>query len=90
MTFLFIFSVLITILTFGKGKVKVLNIAGNYGKMLTVRDGYLICPRCRRNKRLMKINPDTEATRVVAYCRDCKTENIVDIYRGQCYESRSQ
>ena len=58
--------------------------------MLTVRDGYLICPNCRRNKRLMKINPDTVAHRVVAFCRDCKTENIVDINRGQCFESRSQ
>ena len=63
---------------------------GEYGKMLIVRDGYLICPNCRRNKRLMKINPDTVAHRVVAFCRDCKTENIVDINRGQCFESRSQ
>lgn len=60
------------------------------GRMLTVKDGYLICPNCRRNKRLMKVNPDTRATRVVAFCRDCKTENIVDIDQGQCYESRSQ
>lgn len=61
-----------------------------HGRMLTVKDGYLVCPNCRRNKRLMKINPDTVATKVVAFCRDCKTENIVDIDRGQCYESRSQ
>lgn len=61
-----------------------------HGKMLAVKDGYLMCPHCRRNKRLMKINPDTVATRVVAFCRDCKTENIVDIDRGQCFESRSQ
>lgn len=61
-----------------------------HGKLLTVKDGYLQCPNCRRNKRLMKINPDTVATRVVAFCRDCKVENIVDIDRGQCYESRSQ
>lgn len=63
---------------------------GNHGRILTVKEGYLVCPNCRRNKRLMKINPDTVATRVVAFCRDCKTENIVDIDRGQCYESRSQ
>lgn len=61
-----------------------------HGRMLTVKDGYLVCPNCRRNKRLMKINPDTSATRVVAFCRGCKNENIVDIDRGQCYESRSQ
>lgn len=61
-----------------------------HGKMLTVKGGYLVCPTCRRNKRLMKINPDTVATRAVVYCRDCKTEHIVDIERGQCFESRSQ
>ena len=38
----------------------------------------------------MRIRPSTVATGVVAYCRDCKSENIVDIERGQCYESRSQ
>ena len=62
----------------------------NHGKLLTVKDGYLVCPICRRNKRVMRINPDTVATRVVAYCRDCNTESIVDIDRGQCFESRSQ
>lgn len=64
--------------------------AVNHGKMLTVKDGYLICPNCRQNKRLMKINPDTEAHNVVAFCRACKTENIVDIEQGQCFKSRSQ
>lgn len=59
-------------------------------RMLAVRDSYLVCPRCRRNKRLMKINPDTVAHHVVAYCRDCKTEIILDIDKGQCFESRSQ
>lgn len=61
-----------------------------HGRMLAVKDGWLTCPNCRRNKRLMKINPDTVASRAVAYCRDCKTEHIVDIDRGQCFESRSQ
>lgn len=61
-----------------------------YGKMLAVKDGYLICPNCRRNKRLMKIDPDTEAVNLIAYCRNCKTENYVDIHQGQCFESRSR
>ena len=67
-----------------------LNGQAKHGKMLTVRNGYVECPICRRNKRLMKINPDTVASRVVAYCRDCKNENILDIDKGQCFESRSQ
>lgn len=56
--------------------------------MLTVRDGYLVCPTCRRNKRLMKINPDAAAERITVYCRDCKTEHKIDIENGRCFESR--
>ena len=59
-------------------------------KLLTVKDGYLVCPRCRRNKRVMKISPDTVAVNVIAYCRDCKTELQINIDTGQCYESRSR
>ncbi len=62
----------------------------NHDIMLTVRQGYLVCPHCRRNKRLIQIQPDTYAERLRVYCRDCKTETIVDIDQGQCFESRSQ
>lgn len=61
-----------------------------HGKMLTVRNGYLICPRCRRNKQLYKIHPGDEAKRVTLYCRDCKQEIPIIIDQGQCFESRSQ
>lgn len=61
----------------------------NCGKLLTVEDGYLKCPVCR-HKRIMRIPPGATATGVVAYCRFCKTENIIDIDKGQCYESRSR
>lgn len=64
--------------------------AEKHGKMLTVRDGWLVCPTCRRNKQLMKIRPDTVAKQLVVYCRDCKTEHILDIEAGQCFESRSR
>lgn len=60
------------------------------GKMLTVKNGFLVCPNCRRNKRLIQVQPDTRAERLRIYCRDCKTEIIVDIDRGQCFESRGQ
>ena len=60
------------------------------GKMLTVRDGWVACPTCRRNRRLLQVKPDTEARNLVVFCRDCKTEHIVDIVEGQCFESRSR
>lgn len=58
--------------------------------MLLVKDGYVVCPTCKRNKRLLKIGPETKASDLVVYCRDCKTEHVVNIERGQCFESRSQ
>ena len=58
--------------------------------LYTVKDGYLTCPTCRRNKRLLKIEADTSAHRLTVFCRDCKTEHKIDIEQGQCFESRSQ
>lgn len=62
----------------------------NYGKMLTVSSGWLWCPVCHRNKRVMRIRPDTNGTRVPAYCRDCKAELLLDIIEGECFESRGR
>ena len=61
-----------------------------HGKILTVRDGFLVCPTCKRNRQVMRIPSYTSASRVIAYCRSCKTEHEIDIDKGQCYESRSQ
>lgn len=58
--------------------------------MLVIKNGYLICPVCRRNKQLYKINPQDEAEQITLYCRDCKHEVKVKISKGQCFESRSQ
>lgn len=44
-----------------------------------VRDGWIQCPVCRRNKRLLRITASTCATALPVYCRDCKHEIIVDI-----------
>ncbi len=60
-----------------------------HGKMLTVRNGWLTCHRCG-NKRLMKIRPDTQGSRLIAYCRMCKNEILIDVYRGACFESQGQ
>ena len=57
---------------------------------LVVKDGWVACPVCRRNKRLLKIGPETEAHGLPVYCRDCKTELILNIAKGQSVERRSQ
>ncbi len=67
-----------------------MQVTDQHGKILTVRNGYLICPNCRRNRRLMKILPDAHAQQVVAYCHDCKTESILHITKGQSLEGRNR
>lgn len=60
------------------------------GRMLTVEDGWLVCPFCKLNRRVMKIDPDTVAMRLPAYCRSCKREFRVDIQKGQSFKSQSR
>lgn len=60
------------------------------GKLLPMRNGFLICPYCRRNKKLMRIPPKSEGRGLVAWCKDCRREVKFDIFAGQSFESRSQ
>lgn len=55
-----------------------------------MKDGFLVCPRCRRNKKVIRITPDTTAINLAVYCRYCKSEIRIDILEGQCFESQSQ
>lgn len=69
-----------------------------YGTMCTVRDGYLVCPSCQRNKqlvpgspvnkRLLPISPQTTAKNLEVYCQTCKRRIKLDIAEGQCFESQ--
>lgn len=57
---------------------------------LTVKNGWVSCPYCKRNERLMRVLPDTEARCLEVYCRDCKRRIILNIDKGQRVELRSQ
>lgn len=56
---------------------------------LIVRNGWVICPKCR-NKRLLRLDVETQAQGLPVYCRGCKTEFILDITRGRSVKRRSQ
>lgn len=62
---------------------------GAYGK-IPVKDGWIACPRCKRNRRLHKIEPDTTARNLPVFCRDCKTEFLIDVEKGECFERRGR
>lgn len=47
-----------------------------YDKIKT-KDGWLICPMCRRTK-IIKTLPSTRATDLVLYCRACKAAFVVN------------
>lgn len=61
-----------------------------YDKMLLQRDGYLVCPCCRQNTRVLRIRDDTTARNLQVYCRRCKREFVIDIAKGECYFSHGQ
>lgn len=56
---------------------------------LPVVDGWIACPECKRNHRLLKITNDTEAHGLLVYCRTCRTEIKLDIERGQSVKRQS-
>lgn len=56
---------------------------------IEVKNGWLACPVCNRNKKLLRIDRNTEARGLPVFCRDCKHESILDISRGQRVELRS-
>lgn len=56
---------------------------------LVVKDGWIICPQCNRNHRLLRITDRTEAHGLPVYCRTCKREIILDIERGQSVKRQS-
>lgn len=56
---------------------------------LPVKDGWVTCPICKRNHRLLRVGAETEATALPVYCRTCRTEIVLNIARGQSVERQS-
>lgn len=63
---------------------------GKGGKMVPVNEHWVTCPGCRKNKKLLKIRPDTEARSLVIYCRGCKREIVLDIDKGESVKRHGQ
>lgn len=58
------------------------------GKLI-VKDGWVTCPVCKRNHRLIRVLPKTIARNLLVYCRTCRSEMILNIDRGQSVERQS-
>lgn len=57
---------------------------------LIVKDGWVMCPICLRNRRLLRISDETEAVGLPVYCKDCKHEIVLNITKGRSVERRSR
>ena len=53
----------------------------NGSVILSVENGFLKCPFCRRNP--IRLTSETEASKLPVYCRNCKNEFFVEITRGR-------
>ena len=45
---------------------------------LVIKDGWVICPVCRKGK-LLKLRPDTTAQNLPCKCKRCGQESLVNI-----------
>lgn len=56
---------------------------------LVVKDGWVTCPVCKRNHRLIRVDLETEAKDLPVYCRTCRQEIVLNIERGQSVKRQS-
>lgn len=52
---------------------------------LRVEDGWVVCPVCSRNRRLLRVDAGTKAKSLPVYCRYCKHEIAVDVEDGRVW-----
>lgn len=57
--------------------------AQNVAAILDVKDGWIVCPVCRKTMHGIRIGPDTAAEGIALRCRRCRLELTVNIDRGQ-------
>lgn len=57
---------------------------------LVVKDGWLSCPVCKRNRRLLFVRQNCEAHDLQVYCRTCGSEIVLNIEKGQSVKRQGQ
>lgn len=57
---------------------------------LPVENGYLLCPKCRRGRHLLRVLPITVAYNQPVFCDRCKRELLVDVVKENVYYNKPE
>lgn len=57
------------------------------GKILIVKDGFIVCPVCRNKMHGIRVTRKTQASNLPIRCERCKHEYNLIIDSGQCFDS---
>jgi len=59
--------------------------------IIVTTEGWVHCPVCKQNKRLLRVLPDTTATCLPVYCKRCRREVVLNICpRAESLRAESQ
>ena len=58
------------------------------GTIFVIKDGWIVCPRCRSKMHGIRVTPDTQARCLEIRCEKCKADYKLNIDSGQCSSSR--
>ena len=62
---------------------KILLISDAQGRIISVQQGWAICPECGRG-RLLPIHPQTRGRMIPAYCKRCRKQHYLNIDASAC------
>ena len=60
-----------------------MNINASCDTMVTIKEGAVVCPRCRRKIRGLRLYPESTARRINLQCQSCGCNFDIDIPSGQ-------
>ena len=60
-----------------------MNINASCDTMVTIKEGAVVCPQCRRKIRGLRLYPESTARRINLQCQSCGCNFDIDIPSGQ-------
>jgi uncharacterized Zn finger protein (UPF0148 family) len=58
------------------------------GKILSVKDGFIVCPVCRKKMHGIRVTSRSQAANIQIKCETCKNAYSLIIDSGRCFDSQ--